>query len=681
VTPPWSTRALRDRTVRWTALAVSGLLLAALPALPAQASGDLGGRTADGHFVFDGRGFGHGRGMSQYGAYGAGLRGVLHEEILKFYYSGVQIGSAATAQRRVLLTAEDGDAIVSNTSGLVLRDAASGRQVAAGDRPEWSRVRVRPEGDRLRVEAEQGGVWGTILEPAVGPVDITAPSPLSLHTPSGVRAYRGMLSAALSGQASKPLYVISTVGIDDYVRGVVAAEMPAGWHSEALRAQAVAARSYGLQPCPQGGAYPNTRLYDVVDTISCQVYGGASAETARTNDAVAGTAGKVVMYGGKVLRAEFSASNGGWTVAAGGAFQAKEDPYDQIGAAQAGSTVHRWTGVRVPASTLEARFGTGRLREIRVLLRDRPGSEWGGRVLTAALVGDARTVEVTGDQLRSAGGLRSSWLALASPIELKHAALGGDGGLLGPATSPEIDLARGRYRVFRSGAIYWTPSTGAQEVHGLIRDRWSGLGAENGPLGYPVTDELGTPDRIGRYNHFEAGSIYWTERTGAWSVKGAIRDTWSRLGWERSALGYPLTHETVTPDRVGRFNHFQVGSIYWTPTTGAREVRGSIRDTWSRLGWERSALGYPLTDEIGTPDRLGRFNHFQVGSIYWTLATGAHEVRGAIRDEWQRRGWETGALGYPTTDEYAVPGGRRNDFQGGSLVWSSSTGSVTLLPR
>jgi uncharacterized protein with LGFP repeats len=94
--------------------------------------------------------------------------------------------------------------------------------------------------------------------------------------------------------------------------------------------------------------------------------------------------------------------------------------------------------------------------------------------------------------------------------------------------------------------------------------------------------------------------------------------------------GCPASATNDSPDGTGRFNHFTGGSIYWTPATGAHEVHGAIRDKWAALGWERGVAGYPLTDETTTPDGAGRFNHFTGGSIYWTPATGAHEVYGAM---------------------------------------------------
>jgi uncharacterized protein with LGFP repeats len=265
-------------------------------------------------------------------------------------------------------------------------------------------------------------------------------------------------------------------------------------------------------------------------------------------------------------------------------------------------------------------------------------------------------------------------------IDVKYAQLGGAGGWLGPPATPENTAPDGvgHYRHYRSGSIYWSPPTLAHEVHGDIRGKWSSLGWERSFLGYPTTDETATPDGRGRYNHFQGGSVYWTPQTGAHEVHGAIRGKWASLGWERSFLGYPQTDESTTPDGRGRYNHFQGGSIYWTPQTDAHEVHGAIRGKWSSLGWERSFLGYPLTDETTTPDGRGRYNHFQGGSVYWTPQTGAHEVHGAIRDRWASLGWERGFLGYPTSDELTTEDGlgRYSEFEHGSIYWSPATGAL-----
>ena len=163
-------------------------------------------------------------------------------------------------------------------------------------------------------------------------------------------------------------------------------------------------------------------------------------------------------------------------------------------------------------------------------------------------------------------------------------------------------------------------------------------------------------------------------------VYGSIGEKWMEKGGRSGFLGYALTDELATPHKPGRFNHFKGGSIYWSPSTGAHEIRGAIRDKWASLGWENSFLGFPVTDELGTPDKPGRFNHFQGGSIYWSPSTGAHEIRGAIRDKWASLGWENSRLGFPTSDEYAIAGGgRRSDFQNGCRIdWFPSHGATAF---
>lgn len=155
----------------------------------------------------------------------------------------------------------------------------------------------------------------------------------------------------------------------------------------------------------------------------------------------------------------------------------------------------------------------------------------------------------------------------------------------------------------------------------LIQETWQKLRDGGLDLGGPLSPETAIPDRRGSFTHFERGFIYWTPETGAHEVHGAILNHWIEFGLGSGHLGYPVTDETGTPDGMGRFNHFEGGSIYWTPETGAHEVHAGIRNQWQKLGWERSFLGYPLTDETSTPDGGGRFNHFQGGTIYWNQQT------------------------------------------------------------
>jgi uncharacterized protein with LGFP repeats len=271
-------------------------------------------------------------------------------------------------------------------------------------------------------------------------------------------------------------------------------------------------------------------------------------------------------------------------------------------------------------------------------------------------------------------------------IQVHYYGLGGPASFLGASAGGEYGVPGGAAENFLGGRIYgW--SAGAWSVNGLILNHYLALGGPGSFLGLPFTDETRTPDGIGRFNHFNKdGSIYWTPATGAWSIHGAIRAKWSSLGWERSVLGYPVTDESRTPDGIGRFNHFNKdGSVYWTPTTGPWSIHGLIRSKWASMGWERSVLGYPVTDERGTPDGVGRFNHFSStrsphnvdGSVYWTPRTGAHEVHGPIRAKWASMGWERSCLGYPISDVQNVTGGQRCTFQRGTITYNTTTGAVT----
>lgn len=152
-------------------------------------------------------------------------------------------------------------------------------------------------------------------------------------------------------------------------------------------------------------------------------------------------------------------------------------------------------------------------------------------------------------------------------IDDKHAELGG-AGFFGDPLDAERTAADGigRYRHFANASIYWSPATGAHEVHGAILGRWAGLGAE-AFLGYPVTDETVAADGVGRFGLFERGAVYWSPATGAHEVYGAILATWQGLGAERSSLGYPVSGERPASDG-GRFGLFQNGTVRWTPAAG-----------------------------------------------------------------------------------------------------------------
>jgi hypothetical protein len=177
------------------------------------------------------------------------------------------------------------------------------------------------------------------------------------------------------------------------------------------------------------------------------------------------------------------------------------------------------------------------------------------------------------------------------------------------------------------GSIYFHPDTGTHVVYGAIRAKWESVGWERSSLGFPTTDELAIVDAAQtRYSKFQGGVIYWTPAQGAMMLQGAIHTKWIVTGGQHGFLGLPLTDELKTPDAVGRFVHFRKGgSIYWSPSTGAQEIRGTYKDRWAALGWEQSWLGYPNADDATSFNVP--YKRFQNGYIFNSPAYGLAEGR------------------------------------------------------
>ena len=209
-------------------------------------------------------------------------------------------------------------------------------------------------------------------------------------------------------------------------------------------------------------------------------------------------------------------------------------------------------------------------------------------------------------------------------------------------------------------------------IGGRIEETYQRLG------GWPTFGDALTPESVsawnGRFQVFARdSSIYWHPNIDggtAHQVGGAIRDKWAELGWEREHLGYPVTDELPTRKPGGRFNHFQGGSIYWSPSTGAHNVQGEIKKRWGLSDWEIFFFFFTSTYEIYTPGGEGKFNHFQRGSVYWSPSTGAHKVLGEIRNYWGKHGWEKSRFGFPVSEErHLNDGAVQQEFQGHALQW------------
>jgi stage II sporulation protein D len=338
-------------------------------------------------FSFTGFGWGHAVGMAQYGSYGFAQNGWAYDRILAHYYRGTTLGPAPAKKIRVLL-ARGGKAVeISSEAPFRVRDGGGVHKLPAG-------------AHRLGADLvlTGGGEPRTLVSPVRF---MPAGSPLRV----GGKAYRGSIVVTL---VDGKLTVVNHVGLEPYVKGVVAGEMPAHWHPEALKVQAVAARSYALVSRETEG------LFDVFSDTRSQVYGGIAAEETSTNAAVDATRLQVVLHEGKVAWTFFSSSSGGKTAGIQEVWPDSEplpylvsvdDPYDSI------SPYHTWGPVTFTAASLEAKL-RGRLPAgLTELVVNRGPS---GRAATVTAIGTGGTKEIPAWDLRMLLGLRSTWFSISS---------------------------------------------------------------------------------------------------------------------------------------------------------------------------------------------------------------------------------------------------------------------------
>lgn len=255
--------------------------------------------------------------------------------------------------------------------------------------------------------------------------------------------------------------------------------------------------------------------------------------------------------------------------------------------------------------------------------------------------------------------------------------LGGPTGIAGNPVGPaETNTRGGMTRRYERAFIYWSKDTGATAVYGGILQVYAAMGYERSALGLPLTDETDRAVPGSRGNTFQNGFILWSPRTGAHAVYGEVGKKYAAMGAERSLLGLPTSSEVDGPFPGSRANSFQGGAILWSVGTGAHDIHGGIAQRYYNSKVVQ-ILGLPTSSE--GPSRLAGalVQNFQRGSIYWSPASGAWEVHGGIRDTYRSIGAETSPLGVPLTGEQpgALPGSVIQRFTGGTMYWSPTTGA------
>lgn len=331
-------------------------------------------------FVLTGGGYGHGVGLNQFGAFAQAQSGRGYRDILAFYYPETELVPARRAKVRVLLATGRRAATITAEGPLRVRDAAGVFHVVPS-----GRVTLKPG---LRV------VVGGVATKLAGPIAFVPSAQVQLALDG--KPYRGELRVSVQDGL---LQVVNHVGLDAYLRGVVPGEVPHEWPLEALKAQAVAARSYAL-----ANLVPD-EAWDLYADVRSQVYEGLAVERPSTTRAVTETSGEVIAFAGKVATTYYYASSGGRTASSSDVFgiplrylQSRADPWDGV------SPYHRWEPRRFSGRQLADAFGLA--SPVRDVASAPTPSRRPARV--TLLTGADVTVTYLGAEVRERLGLRSN---------------------------------------------------------------------------------------------------------------------------------------------------------------------------------------------------------------------------------------------------------------------------------
>jgi len=345
----------------------------------------------------------------------------------------------------------------------------------------------------------------------------------------------------------------------------------------------------------------------------------------------------------------------------------------------------------------------------------------------------------------------------ADAISQAWDAAGGSNSLVGSRDGDVFQVGDGYGQKFSDGKIFYSPATGARLIYGAILDKYESLGGPaDSDLGFPNTDEAagkaGPKTRGSTFGASDKPAIFWTPDTGAWAVRGAINAAWDKLGGSSGALGVPTEDERYDGDLVrqkftggevswnrvsntftteppaladqlvglevpldpttlmnlawrtsgglggplgarqgaqtpagadGAAQAYAGGKIFFSPATGAHAVTGAILSKYESLSGPTGDVGFPVGGEVdgGVPNsRVSAFSAPDKPVIFWTPDTGAVVVRGAINAAWAKLGGATGPLGVPAEAATVKGDTVTQKFTGGDLSWNDSTNQFSSKP-
>lgn len=523
--------------------------------------------------TFYGSGWGHGLGLSQWGAYGLATEGWSSTQIVTHFYSGTRVTKIADQPgdlRVALATAVDAIHLTADAGPVRLSVDEPVGGTLVGKIPDGETWVVRSVDGAYEVHDAAGDVvggktWGSATSDLFATY---ADHGARVTVPEGGATYnRGTLEFNLTTCANGcSLRLILRVPLEEYLLGI--GEVPSSWPAQALRAQAIAARSFALYKVRHYGVQPSCNCH-LTDGSNDQVYIGWDKEGGfdgtRWVKAVRSTAGSIVTYRGAVALTVFTASDGGHTedlnvqwgtpLAAFPYLAGVCDPGDYTAANPWTDWTRQFTAGALTSALVPYTGDIGAVSGFGNIVRG-----VSGRIEDAVVHGAAGDATVTGSELRSALTLPDDrvWIDVdknvVGAIRSKYDSLMCEPGL---PTSISKALPGGARQTFQSGAIY---HDGALDVtvwlKGPLYEEYLVSGGAPGPLGMPIADPVNMgklhgidcPDGCSRAD-FEHGRIYWNGGLGAFALWGNVLAFYLERGGAAGSLGFPTSR--VLPGQHG----------------------------------------------------------------------------------------------------------------------------------
>lgn len=616
---------------------------------------------ADRMVTITGGGWGHGIGMSQYGAYGRALNGRTAEQILEHYYSGAQVTSKSMPKVRVGLLQERGSVGLSSSSYLggsgdvVWKVAGEKQQLAAGG--PAARWRVEPSstgGMRLykndeQVKRDGKGVFGDTSTPLVVLYENQG-SLIDVVDKTYNYAFGKLEVGTYATDRCGPgfcLRLVLSIGMQPYLYGL--GEVPSSWPAAVLRTQAIAARTYAFEKWTRSGSHRYPCDCTVFDSVYDQVYSGDGKRTGSGEywddwvAAVDDTDGQVTIYGGEPIQALYSSSSGGFTENNENVWGGTPLPYlrgvkDDPDAVAANPN-HEWEPVKMSFAAfedkLQAAYGIGELEKFALV----PPFGVSGRVTVVngngtggvKIVGSNKTVRVSGWSFRTSFG--SSVLKdTLYRIEIGFAV-------------DELFLAK--YRKLDKA-----PGKATGDSYAVPRD---------------------TETPLGRAQDFQVGRMTWIKETDkvVWQW-GPVLKRYNQLGREGSKLGMPKTGIWAEEGKYAGGSYVN-GVILWSEATGAHHVHSSWFTAFDAVGG-RERMGLPISD-VKKTEGAGSRQRFKKGTLYKPpKSSEVFALWGAIDRKYRAMGGITSKCGAPTSSMAKDDAGAAAAFENGSIVWTRSDG-------